>query len=97
MTDRLLTRVLSLVALMAAIGGTLAFGGAMWIVIERKRFSIALLRLIGLSGGYDVVVFVLWQVLVIAVMGFVTAYIVFLLGAEVLNFYGRNEFSRPNG
>jgi putative ABC transport system permease protein len=90
-TDRLLTRVLSLVALMAAIGGTLAFGGAMWIVIERKRFSIALLRLIGLSGN-DVVVFVLWQVLVIAVMAFVTAYMVFLLGAEALNFYGRNEF-----
>ena len=90
-TDRLLTRVLSMVAFMSAIGGTLAFGGAMWIVIERKRFSIALLRLIGLSGN-GVVVFVLWQALVIAVMAFVTAYMLFLLGSEALNYYAKSVF-----
>ena len=85
--DRLLTRILLLIVAVAVIGGVLAFCTAIWIVIDRKRTRIALLRLLGLNDG-AVVAFVLCQGLAVGTAAYAVAYLLFLGGAAVLNHYG---------
>lgn len=85
--DRLLTRILLLIVAVAVIGGVLAFCTAIWIVIDRKRTRIALLRLLGLNDG-AVMAFVLCQGLAVGVAAYAVAYLLFLGGAAALNHYG---------
>lgn len=89
--DRLLGRVLSLIAAIALVGGYLAFGGAIWITIERKRGTLALLRLIGLSAG-DIVAFCFCQAIFLGVAAFIVAYLLYGAGALLLNHYGAGMF-----
>jgi putative ABC transport system permease protein len=85
--DRLLGQVLALIGAIALVGGYLAFGGALWITIERKRATLALLRLIGLSG-HRILAFCLYQALLLGAFAFALAYLLYLLGAAALNRYG---------
>ena len=89
--DRLLGRVLGLIAIIALVGGYLAFGGAIWISIERKRAALALLRLIGLSGN-QIIGFCLQQAVILGVFAFAISYLLYWLGAEALNRYGSSLF-----
>ena len=89
--DDLLSRVLRLIGLIALVGGSFAFSGAIWITIERKRASLALLRLIGLAGD-QVVVFTLFQALAVGAAAFATAYLLFFVGGEGLNRYSAGVF-----
>ena len=89
--DRLLGRVLGLIAIIALVGGYLAFGGAIWITIERKRAALALLRLIGLSGN-QIIGFCLQQAVMLGVLAFTISYLLYWLGAEALNRYGSSLF-----
>ncbi len=89
--DRLLGRVLGLIAMIALVGGYLAFGGAIWITIERKRAPLALLRLIGLSGN-QITGFCLSQSVMLGVFAFAISLLLYWLGAEALNRYGSKLF-----
>lgn len=89
--DYLLTQALGLIALISVMGGSLAFCGAIWISVEHKRISLALLRLIGFSGP-DIALFTLFQALILGIIAFILAYLLFLLGAEVFNRYGVDIF-----
>jgi putative ABC transport system permease protein len=85
--DRLLERVFALIAAIALVGGYLAFGGAIWITIERKRATLALLRLIGL-GGTDIVAFCLCQAAFLGGTAFACSYLLYGLGEWGLNHFG---------
>ena len=89
--DHLLGRVLGLIALIALLGGYLAFGGAIWISIERKRTTLALLRLIGLSGN-QIIGFCLQQAVLLGVFAFAVSFILYWLGQMALNRYGSSLF-----
>ena len=89
--DRLLGRVLGLIALIALLGGYLAFGGAIWISIERKRTALALLRLIGLSGN-QIIGFCLQQAVMLGVFAFAVSFLLYWFGQMALNRYGSSLF-----
>ncbi len=85
--EHLLGRIMGLIVIVALIGGCLTFGGVNWISIERKRTALASLRLIGLSGN-QVIMFCLNQAVILSFLAFLTSYLLYLLGAEILNHYG---------
>ncbi|MFZ2405642.1 MAG: hypothetical protein WAW41_10930 [Methylobacter sp.] len=89
--DRLLSQVLGLIAIISLAGGYLAFGGAIWITIERKRHSLALLRLLGLCGR-QIIGFCLFQATVLGSIAFIISYGLYWLGSNLLNHYGANLF-----
>ncbi len=76
--------VFRVVALIGTLGGVLALGGALWVNVDRKRRSLALLRLYGF-GNLTVVLVPLVQSLAIAVGGFILAYGGYLGGAAAFN------------
>ena len=76
--------VFRVVALIGTLGGVLALGGALWVNIDRKRRSLALLRLYGF-GHSTVVLVPLTQSLVIAAGGLLLAYGGYLAGAAAFN------------
>ncbi|WP_295449752.1 FtsX-like permease family protein [uncultured Thiodictyon sp.] len=76
--------VFQVVALIGTLGGVLALGGALWVNVERKRRSLALLRLYGF-GNLTVVLVPLAQSMAIAIGGFILAYGGYLAGAAAFN------------
>jgi putative ABC transport system permease protein len=76
--------VFQVIALIGTLGGVLALGGALWVNVDRKRRSLALLRLYGFGNG-TVVLVPLAQSVAIAVGGFCFAYIGYLAGAAAFN------------
>lgn len=76
--------VFRVIAVIGTAGGILALGGALWVNIDRKRRSLALLRLYGF-GSLTVVLVPLTQSLTIAAGGLLLAYGGYLAGASVFN------------
>lgn len=95
-TDRLLGRVLAWIGAIALVGGACAFGGASWITLERKRGSLALLRLMGLTGG-EILAFCLYQALLLGGVAFVIAGALYAAGSTALNHYGAELFAELLG
>ena len=77
--------------MIALLGGYLAFGGAIWISIERKRTALALLRLIGLSGN-QIIGFCLQQAVMLGVFAFAVSFLLYWFGQMALNRYGSSLF-----
>lgn len=82
--DRLLSLVFSIVAWTAVLGAVASFTGALLSNIDRKRKNLAILRLMGLSGG-DIVLFILSQALVLAGVAFIMSILVFGVGKVALD------------
>ncbi len=78
--DRTLAFLLRVIALIGGAGCALALGGALWVGVERKRRSLALLRLFGF-GPRPVAALPLIQGGLIAAAGVLVAVVVYLLGA----------------
>jgi len=95
-TDRLLGWVLAWIGTIALVGGGCAFGGASWITLERKRGSLALLRLMGLAGC-EILAFCLYQALLLGGAAFVIAGALYAAGAMALNHYGAGVFAELLG
>lgn len=76
--------IFRVVALIGTLGGVLALGGALWVNVDRKRRSLALLRLYGF-GNRTVGLVPLAQSMAIATGGFVLAYGGYLAGAAAFN------------
>ncbi len=76
--------VFRVVAVIGTLGGVLALGGALWVNVDRKRRSLALLRLYGF-GNATVVLVPLVQSLAIAAGGLTLAYAGYLSGAAAFN------------
>lgn len=76
--------VFQVVALIGTLGGVLALGGALWVNVDRKRRSLALLRLYGF-GTLTVVLVPLAQSMVIAAGGFILAAGGYVAGATAFN------------
>lgn len=76
--------VFQVIAVIGTAGGAFALGGALWVNVDRKRRSLALLRLYGF-GTLTVVLVPLAQSLAIAAGGFAVAYGGYLAGAVAFN------------
>ncbi|EGV15840.1 ABC transporter permease [Thiocapsa marina] len=76
--------VFLVVAVIGTLGGVLALGGALWVNVDRKRRSLALLRLYGFGNG-TIVLVPLAQSAAIATAGFLFAYGAYLGGATTFN------------
>ena len=77
--DRLLTIIFSIIAWTAVLGAVAALIGALLSNIDRKRKSLAMLRLMGLIGQ-DIVFFIMAQTAVLAGIAFAVALILFGMG-----------------
>ncbi|RLT93811.1 ABC transporter permease [Ketobacter sp.] len=77
--DRLLTIIFSIIAWTAVLGAVAALIGALLSNIDRKRKSLAMLRLMGLIGQ-DIVFFIMAQTTVLAGIAFVVALLLFGIG-----------------
>lgn len=82
--DGYLTLIFWLVALVGLVGGAAALTASLWASVERKQKELGVLRLLGMPTG-AMVRFPLYQGLIIAVCGFVTAVGVFQALAWVIN------------
>ena len=82
--DRLLSFVFHVIAAIGTVGCALALGGALWVNVDRKRRSLALLRLFGFGSG-AVTLVPLVQSVVITMAGFVFAYGIYLGGSQFFN------------
>lgn len=89
--ERFLNRILIAIAAVSLVGGYLSFGGAIWITIERKRYPLALLQLLGFSRG-GVLAFCLIQGGFLGLCTFGISLVLFQIGATLLNGYGARSF-----
>lgn len=84
--DRVLNFVFLVVALVSSIGGTIALGGLIFSSLKMRRKNFVVLRLIGIRS-VDTYIIVLIEALIIAVLGFVLALILFFVGSYIFNSY----------
>ncbi len=89
--ERFLTRILLSIAVVSLVGGYLSFGGAIWITIERKRYPLALLQLLGFSRP-GVLAFCLVQGGFLGLCAFGLSFLLFELGSVLLNAFGAGPF-----
>ena len=82
--DRLLSIIFKVIAWTAVVGAIAALIGALLSNIDRKRKSLAMLRLMGLMGK-DIVLFILSQTVTLAFIAFAVAMILFTLGQLTFN------------
>jgi putative ABC transport system permease protein len=89
--ERFLNRILLAIAAISLVGGYLSFGGAIWIAIDRKRYPLALLQLLGLRRR-AILSFCLTQGGLLGLCAFLVSYVLFEMGATLLNGYGARPF-----
>jgi putative ABC transport system permease protein len=82
--DRYLSLIFWLIAAGSLVGGAACLVSNIYAGIERKRRELAVLRLLGLSGG-GFIRFPLYTAGFFALSGFVVAFVVFLSMALVIN------------
>lgn len=82
--DRYLSLIFWLIATGSLIGGTACLVSNIYAGIERKRRELAVLRLLGLSGG-SFIRFPLYTAGFFALSGFAAAFVLFLSMAFVIN------------
>lgn len=82
--DRTLSFLFRVIALIGGAGCALALGGALWVNVERKRRSTAMLRLFGFSN-LTVAALPVLQAILVSVGGLLLALVVFIIGATVFN------------
>lgn len=82
--DRYLTLIFLLIATVALIGGAASLMASLYASVERKRRDLAVLRLLGLSGG-TLLRFPVYQGVLIAATGFAVAFGFFEGTAWVIN------------
>jgi putative ABC transport system permease protein len=78
--DRVLSLIVGVLAAIGASGFLLSLGASLWANVERKRRDLALLRLIGFSGG-AAALFPAVQALLVAALGCLLSGAVYLLVA----------------
>jgi putative ABC transport system permease protein len=79
--DRALAFLYRVIALIGGTGCALAIGGALWVGVERKRRSLALLRLFGFGPG-AVALLPMVQSVLIAAVGILVAVLGYWVGAR---------------
>lgn len=82
--DRSLTAAVAVIATVGGAGFVLGLATGLWASVERKRRTLALLRLMGLGRG-TMIMMPVWQALLYAVAGTLAATLVAMAAAEVVN------------
>jgi putative ABC transport system permease protein len=82
--DQLLTFVFLVIATIAGVGAAVAMGSSVWLNVDRKTESLALLRMMGLFNT-GVLLVPLVEALIVAFLGYMLAYVFYLIGAQIFN------------
>jgi putative ABC transport system permease protein len=82
--DRNLSLVFWIIAAAGLLGFALSLGASLLANVDRKRRDLSVLRLVGFSGG-GIVLFPMFQALFTAVLGWVSAVLIYLIVERILN------------
>ena len=82
--DRIFSFLFRVTASIGGLGCALALGGALWLNADRKRRSLAMLRLFGF-GRLAVALLPVLQAVIVAFGGLILALLVFALSAGIFN------------
>jgi putative ABC transport system permease protein len=90
--DRNLSAVFWVIALIGLLGFSFSLGASLWANVDRKRKELSVLRLVGFRTG-DIVWFPVIQSAYTAVLGWLTASLIYLGVAFIINrmFFGQLE------
>lgn len=83
-TDEVLSILFGIIAAVAVSGAMMSLAGSFLANIERKRRSLSLFGLFGLTG-WEIRWFLLWQAVILSTLAFVVALAFFSLGSSAVN------------
>lgn len=92
--SRVLNFVFGVVALVSVTGGAIALGGLIFSSLKSRRRNLVLLRLMGQTRS-DIYLLATIEAVIISLVGFVLAYVLYSIGSGIFNDYFHNLMMGP--